>query len=123
MTNTEKIAEACKPFVGKTLTSKMLVALVLDKYPDTNAGSILASDHAGPNPKSGVIYADQLFDRSSTGYVVRATSVPKPRTGRSKQSMADALAAANALLGVKVAAPQGTVVPAPKGNDKVQASA
>lgn len=98
MTNTAKIADVTKSFVGKTLTAKMVVALVLAKYPDTNAGSILASDYAGPNPKSGVIYADQLFDRVTGGYVVRATAILKPKTGRSKQSLTDALVQANALL-------------------------
>ena len=101
MTNTQKIETACKPFVGKVLTSKQIIAVTLEAFPDANAGSILPSDHAGVNSK-GNVYADQLFERTSTGFrVLPADEITrKPKGTRSRESMADALASAKALLSV-----------------------
>jgi ABC-type lipopolysaccharide export system ATPase subunit len=99
MTNTQKIQAATRPFIGKTLTSKQIVALTLAAFPDTKLGSILPSDHAGAG-KTGNVYADQLFARTNAGYVVLADAdiVRKPKTGRTRESLADALASAQALL-------------------------
>lgn len=102
MRNTEKIAAAVAKFIGKELTSKMIVGLTLEMFPGTNQGSILPSDHAGPNPRSGVIYADQLFQRTANGYLVLPVDkrTRKPATGRSTETLQDAVKAARALLAV-----------------------
>lgn len=123
MTNTDKIVAATRKHVGHTLSAKMVQALVLAQFPDTNPASIMVSDHAGANSK-GITYCDQVFDRSATGYVVRAEVVRKPKTARSKQSTAGALIAANALLQVNVAQGKAIVVPPPAPtNGAVQAKA
>lgn len=101
MTNTEKIVSVTRPFVGKSLTSKQVIALVLNTYPETNPASIMVSDHAGANSK-GITYASQVFDRFYTGYLVRSAVVAKATKARGRVSMADALAQANALLAVNV---------------------
>lgn len=100
MTNTQKIEAATRPFVGKVLSSKQIVAVTLAAFPDVNAGSILPSDHAGAN-RNGNVYADQLFERAGAGFKVldAAEIVRKPKTGRSRESLADALASAKALIG------------------------
>jgi hypothetical protein len=56
MTIHDKIAAAVKPFVGKTLNTKQVQALLLEKYPGTNPTSVIPSDHSGPNPRSGRSY-------------------------------------------------------------------
>ena len=119
MKTSEKIASAVTPFIGKVLTSKMIVALTLENYPDTNPGSIMPSDCAGPNPRSGAIYSDQLFSRVGSDYLVLAIDkrVSKPSTrGERGVSLADALASAKALLAVKPA-----VTPAVAVNPAVSA--
>lgn len=116
MTNTEKIVVVTRPFVGKALTAKQVIALVLATYPETNPASIMVSDHAGANSK-GVTYCSQVFDRVATGYLVRDAVIPKASKTRSKVSMADALAQANALLQGNVA--QGQVVPPAMPTDEL----
>lgn len=103
MKNTEKIASVVTPLVGLVLTSKEITALVLERFPDTNPASILPSDHAGANPRSGAVYADQLFAREGNGkfrVLAVADRVSKPRTGRSSQSLTDALASVKAKIAV-----------------------
>jgi hypothetical protein len=84
MTNCEKIRNAVKPYAGQTLTSGKIISLVLSMYPGTNPTSIIPSDHAGPNPRSGRSYCScdgtnrQLFSRSGDGFVVRGTAADAP---------------------------------------------
>ena len=101
MTNTQMIESALRPFVGKTLTSKQVIAVVCDTFPQAKQSSILPSDHAGVNSK-GNVYADQLLERTASGYRVLDASeiVRKPKTSRSRESLSDALASAKALLSV-----------------------
>jgi hypothetical protein len=101
MTNTEMMKQATRPFVGKTLTSKQIIAVTMEKFPTAKQGSLLPSDHAGENSK-GNVYADQLFTRTATGYLVRpdAEIVSKPKTSRTRETLTDALASAKALLAV-----------------------
>lgn len=121
MTNTEKIIVVTRPFVGKSLTAKQVQALVLNAYPETNPASIMVSDHAGANSK-GVTYCSQVFDRSASGYVVRAEVIAKPSKTRGRVSMADALAQANALL--QASTVQGQAIVGTVADDKaVQAEA
>lgn len=101
MTNVQKTAVAVAPFVGKVLTSKQVIALTLAKYPEVNPGSILPSDYAGPNQKSGAVYADQIFQRTPTGFLVLPADkhVRKPSTrGARGESLESALKSAMALL-------------------------
>lgn len=99
MTNTEKIRVATAPFVGIPLSAKEIQAVTLKAFPDTQLGSILPSDHAGANSK-GNVYADQLFTRDGGKYVrlPDAEIVTRPKTGRSRQTMEQALASAQAKL-------------------------
>ncbi len=117
MTNTEMMRKATREFVGKTLTSKQIIAVTVAMFPNAKQGSILPSDHAGANSK-GNVYADQLFTRSATGYVVRpdAEIVSKPKTTRTRETLTDALASAKALLQVTVA--PAPVIAANKPNGK-----
>lgn len=98
MTNKAKARSAFAQFVGHTLTSKQVKAVMIAA--GIPAGSALPSDYAGPNPKSGTIYADQLFNRVAGGYQVRPESdwIAKPSTGGSSESLEDALASARALI-------------------------
>ena len=47
MTIHDKISAVVKPFVGKTLNTKQVQALVQEKYSGTNPTSIIPSDHSG----------------------------------------------------------------------------
>ena len=77
MTIHDKIAVAVKRFIGITLSTQQVQALVLAQYPDTNPTSIIPSDHSGPNPRSGRSYCNcsgkssQIFARDEAGYKVR----------------------------------------------------
>ncbi len=81
MTVHDKIAAVIKPFVGMTLSTKRVRALVLEKYPDTNPTSIIPSDHSGPNPSSGRSYCfcsgkdSQIFRHDNGGYKVLDSAV------------------------------------------------
>lgn len=125
MTNTQKIVNATRNHVGHVLSAKMVQALVLAMYPETNAASIMVSDHAGANSK-GITYASQVFDRVPTGYLVRADVIVKATKARGQVSMADALAQANALLQASPTQEQAivdaAVIDAPTDGE-VQASA
>jgi hypothetical protein len=134
MTNVEKCYEAVKGAEGKVITSKMAVAATVAKYPDVNPGSILPSDYAGPNQKSGTVYADQIFERVPGGFLVlpKSKHVKKPSTrGTRGESLADAFKSFQALLtpaNGKQTAPASNVVIVPKagtskGNGIAQAQA
>ncbi len=99
MTVNEKIASALAGFAGKVLSSKQIVALTSEAYPDTNIGSILPSDHAGVNSR-GVQYARQILQRTGSGYLVLTPDqyVEKPGVSRSRETLAEAAASARALL-------------------------
>ncbi len=85
----DKIATVVKPSVGMTLSTGQVQALVLQKYPDTNATSIIPSDHSGPNPRSGRSYChcsgnpSQIFMRDSGGYKVLGAGTSLGSTARS----------------------------------------
>ena len=61
------------------LTSAKVQSLVIAACPGTNPTSIIASDHAGPNPRSGRSYCKcsgtdrQIFTRKDGLYLVRET--------------------------------------------------
>jgi len=95
MTNTDKIRNATRPFVGISLSAKEIQAVVLAQYPDTQVGSILPSDHAGAN-SHGNVYADQLFQRDGGKYLVLSDDaiVAKPKSPRSRMTLDAALASA-----------------------------
>lgn len=110
MTNTQMLEISTRPFVGKTLTGKQIVAVTLEKFPTANPASLLPSDHAGAN-RSGVVYADQLFSREATGYGVLATEaiIRKARkSGQRGESLASALAAAKRLIADNEATEENT---------------
>jgi|ERR1051325_3263317 hypothetical protein len=90
MTNAEKLVAVFKQYAGKTFTAKEIQAAFQASYGEPLKTS--PSDFAGANPKSGIVYADQIFDRDGSNYKVRETVVPKPKTVRSGQSMEQALA-------------------------------
>lgn len=104
MTNSELIERAIAPYVGKTLTTKEFQAVAVAA--GVALGSALPSDYAGPN-RNGNVYQDQLLARSGSGYTVLAPDaiVRKPRNGRSRQSLADALASAQAKIVAPAPAP------------------
>jgi hypothetical protein len=79
----DKIADAVRPFVSETLSTRQVQGLVLEKYSGTNPTSIIPSDHSGPNPRSGRSYClcsgkpSQIFAHHNGGYrVLDGTSVP-----------------------------------------------
>jgi hypothetical protein len=99
MTIHDKIAAAVKPYVGKTLSTKQVQALVLEKYPGTNPTSVIPSDHSGPNPRSGRSYCNcsakpyQLFAHDHGGYkVIDGSGTVLGQSSRSRESTADRIA-------------------------------
>lgn len=100
----DSVALALTAYVGKALTSKQIVAVTINKFPELEArkSSILPSDYAGANPKSGVVYADQILQRQANGtfLVLPADKrINKPSTrGARGESMESALKSAEALL-------------------------
>lgn len=110
MTNTQMLESATRPYIGKVLTGKMIVAVTLAAFPAANPASLLPSDHAGAN-RSGVVYADQLFSREATGYGVLATEkiIRKPRkSGTRGESLESALIAAQKLIAASEATDEAT---------------
>jgi hypothetical protein len=96
MTIHDKIAAVVKPFVGKTLSTRHVQALLQEKYPGTNPTSVIPSDHSGPNLRSGRSYCNcsgnpsQIFAHDQGGYkVLDGTATPLGRAPRSTASMAD----------------------------------
>lgn len=96
MTNAETLAVLFAPYKGKKFTAKEIQAVFADATGKSLNTS--PSDFAGPNPRSGVVYSDQVFDRSGSDYVVRDAVIAKPKTGRSSQSLASALASFHAKV-------------------------
>jgi hypothetical protein len=92
----DKIAEAMKQHVGRTLSSKKVIDLVMKKFPGTNPTSIVPGDCSGPNPKSGRSYCKcsgttrQIFKRQDEAYKVLAvTGTVNGQASRSSASTAD----------------------------------
>jgi hypothetical protein len=90
MTNAEKLANIFTPLAGKSFTAKEIQAAFQAQYGESLSTS--PSDFAGANPRSGVVYSDQVFDRSGSNYIARQEVIRKPRATRNTQTMADALA-------------------------------
>jgi hypothetical protein len=124
----EMLADVTAPFAGKTLSKETIVALVQDKYPETNAGSILPGDvddydrgTSGAPWKQGYAVLFSRVNRGTFKVLAVADRIPATSKGRgnraSGKTQAQLVAEARALLAVvdapaKLTVPATTVIPA-----------
>jgi len=133
MKSTLALIAVTSEFVGQTLSTAVINALVSEKYPEQNIGSLNLSDHAGvrvngkmqANPSQARQYATVIFELVSRGqYKVLPASehIPAPQgTGRAK-SDPEAVKAEIAKLRAIVTQGKSTPASAPAVLPSVAAS-
>lgn len=64
----DKIRNVFSNEVGKSFTRGEIINLVIEKYPDTNKGSVIPSDYCYNMINKGTSFQNHIFEQIETGH-------------------------------------------------------